>query len=220
MSKTLIKAPATRAAGCTARGNERLQRLRRKAAELFLRHGYDAVSVDALIAEAGGSRRNVYGHFGGKRGLFISAVQEICAEASAPLTGLPMAQLGVAEGLVLYGQHILRALLQPRALDLHRLTLTELGHHAELGAVLQQSGCEAAARALGTWVAARQLRGELRSDADAHELAALFLSMLVSRPQMDALAGTLPPDWQATALERHVELVVDLFFHGAQPQTD
>lgn len=220
MSRTLKQARAAVPLGLTARGSERLKRLRRKAAELFLRHGYDAVSVDALIAAAGGSRRNVYGQFGGKQGLFVAAVKEVCAEASVPLTELPMAQAGVALGLVLYGRHTLRALLQPRALDLHRLALTEAGRHAELGAMLQQSGCEAAALALGAWMAARQVRGELRSDIDGHELAAMFLCLLVGRPQMQALAGTLPPDWEPAELERHVDLVVDLFRRGAQPQTE
>jgi len=73
---------------------------------------------------------------------------------------------------------------------------------------------------VGVRVAARQVRGELRSDTDAHELAALFLCLLVSRPQMQALAGTLPPGWEAADLLRHVDLVVDLFLQGAQPQTD
>lgn len=217
---TRKKAPAALSSGCTARGSERLKRLRRKAADLFLRHGYDGVSVDALIAAAGGSRRNVYGHFGGKQGLFVAAVQEVCAEASAPLMGLPMAQAGVALGLVLYGRHTLRTLLQRRALDLHCLALTEVGRHAELCATLQRSGCEAAALGLGDWMAARQVRGELRSDIDGHALAALFIGLLVSRPQMQAIAGTLPPDWEPTELERHVDLVVDLFRRGAQPQTD
>ena len=216
-----LKAPPQEdATGCTPRGSERLRRLRRKAAQLFLRHGYDGVSVETLIAQAGGSRRNVYDHFGGKQGLFIAAVQEVCAHASAPLLGLPMAQADVEEGLVIYGRHTLRALLRPRALDLHRLTLTEAGRHAELGALLQQSGCEAAARALGAWVAVRQERGELRSDTDAQELAALFLCLLVSRPQMQALAGLLPPGWETEGLESHVAKVVDHFLHGARPKTN
>jgi AcrR family transcriptional regulator len=209
--------PTEFGSACTARGAGRLRRLRHKAAELFLRHGYEAVSVDDLIAEVGGSKRNVYEHFGGKHGLFVAAVQEVCAEATAPLTGLPMAKAGVEQGLVLYGRHTLRALLQPRALDLHRLSLSDAGRHAELGAVLQQSGCEAASRALGVWVAARQGRAELRADCDAESLAAQFLCLLVSRPQMQALTDQLPADWEPHGLEQHVDLVVDLFLNGARP---
>jgi len=46
---------------------------------MFLDRGYEAMSLDTLIARAGGSRRNIYDRFGGKEGLFIEVVNQLCA---------------------------------------------------------------------------------------------------------------------------------------------
>ncbi|MUZ65058.1 TetR/AcrR family transcriptional regulator [Agrobacterium vitis] len=69
----------------TTKGAERLRSLKDAAANMFLEQGYEAVSMDTLIAQVGGSRRNIYNHFGGKEGLFIETVTRLCAELALPL---------------------------------------------------------------------------------------------------------------------------------------
>ena len=43
---------------------------------LFARDGYDRTSVDAIAAEAGVSKRTVYGHYGDKESLFLLVLRE------------------------------------------------------------------------------------------------------------------------------------------------
>ena len=69
------------------------------ASELFLAHGLDGVSVDAVVDRAGGSKSSVYSYFGNKEGLFIAVVERLCAEILVPLaaidvTGLPSITVG------------------------------------------------------------------------------------------------------------------------------
>jgi AcrR family transcriptional regulator len=202
-------------AATTARGAERLQRLSRAAANMFLDHGYEAVSVDQLIAQVGGSRRNVYHHFGGKLGLFVQAVQDLCAEATLPLKSKPLAEAGLREALTRYARHTLELLLQPRALGLHRLMVTEGTRDPALGQALMEAGCDAATQALASWMASRQAAGELRLDLPPFSLANHFLCLLVSRPQQQAMASQLPADWALEGFNRHVSEVVELFLGGA-----
>lgn len=54
----------------TKRGHERCIALLESAAELFLEHGYDAVSLDDIVNHAGGSKASIYKYFGNKDGLF------------------------------------------------------------------------------------------------------------------------------------------------------
>ena len=72
----------------TAQAAQRIDTLTTVAAELFLERGFESVAVDDLIARVGGSRRNVYSHFGGKEGLFIEAMTRLCAELALPLEQL------------------------------------------------------------------------------------------------------------------------------------
>ncbi len=56
----------------TKRGHERCVALLESGAELFLRHGYDAVSLYDIVNHAGGSKASIYKYFGNKEGLFKS----------------------------------------------------------------------------------------------------------------------------------------------------
>src|ERR1700749_4743600 len=46
------------------------------ALTLFARDGYERTSVDAIAAEAGGSKRTVYSHYGDKENLFLLVLRE------------------------------------------------------------------------------------------------------------------------------------------------
>ena len=48
--------------------------------KLFARDGYEAVSSEALVAEAGVTRGALYHHFVGKRGLFAEVFEQVEAE--------------------------------------------------------------------------------------------------------------------------------------------
>lgn len=54
----------------TRRGLERRMALLLSANLLFLKHGYDAVSLDDIVQHAGGSKASIYKYFGNKEGLF------------------------------------------------------------------------------------------------------------------------------------------------------
>ena len=49
-----------------SRGEVRNSRLQKVAADLFLKRGYEGVSIDRIVEVAGGSKSTVYSEFGGK----------------------------------------------------------------------------------------------------------------------------------------------------------
>ncbi len=212
--KRTLPCPAVKRAR-TPRGAERLRRLQQTAAEMFLACGYEGVSVDGLISRVGGSRRNVYGPCGGKQGLFVATVRELCSEIGEQLAALPMAEAPVRSGLVLYGRRLLELVLNPRMLATHRLMLSEGERFPELARNMCHTGRDNAAAALGLWLAGHQQRGDLREDLVPVDLAQYFIDGIVSGPQVRALIGALPPSWHRGGLDRHVEQTVDLFLRGA-----
>ena len=81
------KRSARRGLRGTARGPARLEtaeqrreRIVRLAWPLFLKKGYDNVSIDEIISLVGGSKATIYAWFGGKEGLFEAVVRQKCED--------------------------------------------------------------------------------------------------------------------------------------------
>lgn len=205
----------SRARRRTPHGSDRVSRLQQTAAEMFLSCGYEGVSVDGLIGRVGGSRRNVWGVFGGKQGLFVAAVEDMSREITAALAEVPMADAAAREGLTLYGEKLLAMVLRPRLLAMHRLMVSEGQRFPEQARSLCRNGRDQAIAALGAWLAERQSRGELRAGLAAPELAQHFIDLVIAGPQVRALVGELPPGWTPDGIAAHVASAVELFLQGA-----
>lgn len=203
----------------TAGGAARLRLLKDTAAEMFLEQGYDSVSLDTLIARVGGSRRNIYGRFGGKEGLFVEVITQLCAELQGPLNELKISIENERKALTQFGECVLAIILQPRALALHRLMVAEGARASKLAQTVYQAGPDNAARVLSTWIEARQRSGQLRKDLPARELADKFLELLVPGPQLRALVGLVATPVSAADRTKLSRKAVEIFLHGAVAKT-
>jgi AcrR family transcriptional regulator len=198
----------------TARGEARLRALIETAADLFLEKGFEALSLDDLIARVGGSRRNIYARFGNKEGLFVATVTSLCEELGAPLKLLLLPRTGdPAEALHLFGRELLRIVLLPRTLAIHRLMIAEAPRHPRLARAIWQAGHAQAANMLTDWIIHQQESGLLRKDRAATIVAQTFVDLVVADAQLKALVGVgLPPD--AAECERIVTAATDVFLQG------
>lgn len=197
----------------TAHGAARIQALTETAAKLFLDRGYEAVSLDDLIGRVGGSRRNIYAHFGGKQGLFIEVVTQLCDELADPLRRLDITEDTAEAALNVFGRHVLEIVLQPRALALHRLMIAEGQRFPELAQAVLHAGHNNAIRILAAWMELR--RANFRSDRLPEVLAAQFLDLLVSGPQQRTLVGIEPARLHPEQIARLVEDAVSTFLDGS-----
>src|SRR5438128_323501 len=71
-----------------------LERLLRAARTVLVRHGYDGLRVDEVLAEAGLSTRAFYRHFQGKSELFLALFDEETARAAERLRVIVDAAVG------------------------------------------------------------------------------------------------------------------------------
>lgn len=204
----------------TAKGAQRLQNLTDVAAELFLERGFESVAVDDLIARAGGSRRNVYSHFGGKEGLFIEAMKQLCAELMRPLEALNISDDEAHEALPCFARQLLQAALHPRTLELHRLMVAEGKRFPELAQAVLHAGHLRAAGILESWIETQQGKHPDGSGTrlPAQVLARQFVSMVVMEAQLRALAGLDPLPLPAGQVDAIVDGAVSTFLHGAHIQ--
>ena len=116
-----------------SRGEVRNNKLQKVAADLFLMRGYEGVSLDKIIELAGGSKSTIYSEFGGKCGLFISSIENLCRESNEPLAKIDYAGLNLKESLQKLSFHILKLITAKRSVALHRLAIGEALNCPEVG---------------------------------------------------------------------------------------
>jgi AcrR family transcriptional regulator len=123
-----------------SRGEIRNSKLQKVAASLFLKHGYDGVSIDRIVKQAGGSKSTVYTEFGGKCGLFISSIANLCRESSSSLAEIDYTGLDLEQSLRKIAFHILKLITSKRSVELHRLAIGEAATCPELGEAWYANG--------------------------------------------------------------------------------
>ena len=116
-----------------SRGEVRNSKLQKVAADLFLKRGYEAVTVDKIVELAGGSKSTVYSEFGGKCGLFISSIENLCRESNEPLRNIDYSGLDLEQSLKKLSLNILKLITTKRSVELHRLAVGEALNCPEVG---------------------------------------------------------------------------------------
>ncbi|HKY81166.1 MAG TPA: TetR/AcrR family transcriptional regulator [Sphingobium sp.] len=164
------------------------------AGRMFLATGYTDVSIDAIVAEVGGSKSFIYNNFGSKGDLFIAVIAELCESIAAPLVSLDTSTLGCEDGLRAIGTRFVELSLSERSLDLHRLVVAERLTFPQIGQVFMETGPRNSFEVVARFMANHQSAGVLKEDVDSTELAMIFLGMLNAGwlVSLLTLAGTRP----------------------------
>ena len=184
------------------RGHDRRNSILAAAREVFLKRGYEAATLDEIIARAGGSRATIYQEFGDKQGLFAAIVGAVCEEMTLPL----QANIGSRRALLDFGLVYMHALMRPENIGLYRLVIAEGHHLPALARQVFDTGPEATADSL-----TRMLSAKL-PPAKASRAARAFLEMVKGDHHTRALFGIDQPT--TNEIDRSVRIAVDIFCDG------
>ncbi len=206
--------PSRRARRPNVGADKRAVAIAAAAGKLFLRYSYEGVSLERIIAESGGSYRDLYSAFGGKEQLFETVLKGMCTEILAPmkraLASPALEALPLDEALTQVGHTVLTAILKPQAIAFHRLMISEAPRVPEIAKFFFSSGPAGANAFLGSFLAKCVSEKRLALE-DPHIAAAIFLDGLINHLQLKVLTGSRVLPSQVTL---HVEHVVRLFLHG------
>ncbi len=170
------------------RGDAKRQAITEAATQAFLSQGYAAVSMDAVAAEAGVSKRTVYNHFPSKRELFRAVVAQLYAGLlEAERGGLP-ADDPPGRALPRFARELLAHLRRPRVMGLLRLVVAEQQRFPELALDFHTEGKGPAIALLERYLAAQHQRGRLKVP-DATVAAQQFLGGVKEGVFWPALLG-------------------------------
>jgi TetR/AcrR family transcriptional repressor of mexJK operon len=183
---------------------------------LFLAHGVEPVSVDAIAAEAGVAKATVYAYFPDKRALFQEGVRREMAkiEAAQRLARMPAPDQTLREVLTDFGTGIMRFLASPGAVDFYGSLSGELRRDPELARMFYEAG---PGRTLANLTAI--LRGPLARDLaipDATAAAEMLMGLWQGMTSYRLMLG-IDPDEVARSIPRRVETGVAVFMRAFGP---
>lgn len=123
------------------RAQQTRERIRAAAQRLFLRQGYLATSIDAILAEAGiSSKETLYRYYANKETLFVDVLGNLSMEqpgVSDALAALPTPRdlASLRQALSQVAREILAILSQPEYVALVRIIIAESPRFPQLGAL-------------------------------------------------------------------------------------
>src|SRR3984957_2941073 len=191
-----------------SRGEVRNGKLQKVAADLFLKRGYEGVTIDKIVELAGGSKSTVYSEFGGKCGLFISSIENLCREANEPLAKIDYTGLSLEESLKKLSFHILKLITAKRSVELHRLAIGEAMNCPEVGEAWYTHGPARTASIIRSLLESR--RDELRKTTIPIERMAVVLHDSLTGDVLYRLLAGVGKHENDTELERLACAAVDL----------
>lgn len=156
------------------------------ATELFLEAGFEAASIDRVVACVGGSKSTVYAYFGNKAGLFAAVVERVLEELGEATWAEGEGSLALETGLKAIGLRLLRLVSSERHIALSRLVIAESRRFPEIGRIYYERGPRVAYGRLASFLAERAGRGEAVIE-DPQAAADWFAGKLLHRSFLERL---------------------------------
>lgn len=198
---------------------ERRQQIIDVAKKLFSERGYSKTSLEAILSQTGGSRRDIYDFFKDKQGLFDAVMHDLI---STIVTGSQVPKEteftdDVQSELERMGETFLTNMLSPIVVTTMRQFIAVATERQDLGKAAYQAGPAVLYERFKTYLDERVRRGDLELQ-DTGTAARMFIEMLKGDYQTRALMtgdSGMTPELRKT----HVQEIVRIFLYGALPRS-
>jgi len=194
------------------RGLLRRDRFLDAASRAFVEKGFEATSLQDVVAEAGGSLATLYRLFGNKEGLFQAVLQRKFESVFGSMELPPTENKTVEEILNNLGMGVLSMILSAEAIGMHRLMIAEAKRTPRVREIFMDLAPNRAKRYLADYFRRETQAGRLRI-ADCELAASQYLEMIKGDFYMRQLLGE---EIHPTLKERQriVGNAIGIFLHG------
>lgn len=175
---------------------------------LFGEHGYHGVTMDEVVAEAGGSKATLYRYFSSKEELFEALIDDVRAGTESAPAVADLRHLDFATALDHIGRDVAAAALDPRVTVLFRMALGEFNRFPGLARALFARGPATSYARLIAVLQDRAEAGEVEVP-DPQVAAEQFFGGIVGHQQMRLALGAGAPT--ADEVDARVRAAVDVF---------
>ncbi|OYW40201.1 MAG: hypothetical protein B7Z42_04760 [Brevundimonas sp. 12-68-7] len=186
------------------------------AGDLFMEHGYEAVSVDAVAQKAGVSKATIYARYADKDALFAAVLRQECERAVSPDSFFPAEDQPVRETLILLATRFLDLVTGEKAMQMNRVLVAETARAPRMAELFYETAVLTLKNRFAEWLRVETARGRLHV-RDADGAAWRYLGGVKGEAHLRASFG-LPPIPPAQ-LKAHIEAAADEFLraHAADP---
>jgi TetR/AcrR family transcriptional regulator, mexJK operon transcriptional repressor len=192
-----------------ARTEQTRERIRASAHQLFLKQGYQATSIDAILSEAGiSSKETLYRYYSSKEALFVDVLSHLTMEQpgfSEKLAALPSPRdlPSLHHALQKLSYEILSMMCQPGYLPLVRMIIAESPRFPQLGSLFFSTVTDRGLAIMNSLLNAakeEQIIADIDFDAVTHMLLGGLLTYAISGLIFAGEQAQLPPLDRADAL--------------------
>jgi AcrR family transcriptional regulator len=199
----------------SAKRDERRESILDVARDCFLAEGYAATSMSTIAARLGGSKGTLYNYFKNKDELFGAMMQRQCAELQEALFDADFWVGEPRDRLTRYAQKFLRQLLEPDALAMHRIVVSESERSPGLGRAFYEAGPRVVLERVGEYLGGLMDEGLMRR-ADPFLAAQHFKDLVLSGLYWNRVWMVIDQP-ALDEIDRHAELAVDVFLRAYAP---
>ena len=194
----------------------RRDRMLAAARACFMEKGLKGPSLDDIIAQTGGSRRNIYDLFGDKEGLFEAVLLQLIGEILEKADVLPDAEMEPRQWLEEFGRRFLRGMLSPVVIGAFRQLIAISADRRDLGRQAYRRGPAVLHGKLAAYLETQVARGTLEV-ADPLAAARMLTEMIKGDFQLRLLM-TGQREFSDEEIAAHVQKAVRLFLDGTRPR--
>lgn len=205
---------AARAAG-RPKDMEKRGAIMQAAAHLFLEHGFERTTMDAIANAAGVSKLTVYSHFDDKHGLFKELISCKCSEFFADKDLDHLATLPPQEALTRFANGFVRLVFNQDVMALYRLLMSNATKETARNQTFYDTGPAPTIASLANLLQDYDRRGLLK--VEKPEMAAdHLLAMLQGGMHLRALLN-LDPQPAARAVQERITDAIAVFMRAYAP---
>lgn len=173
-------------------GDPRNEAIISAAFDVFQEKGLHGATMLEIATAAKVSKETLYARFDSKEGLFYALLAWGCGKSGIDPDAFDDAMLAdPAAALHRYAEECLAKMMQPEAIEVHRIVVGEARRMPEVARVFDEFTCQAGAVILGRIVRALNARGITRID-DAEAFGDAFIGLLRGNLHHHVTIGVRP----------------------------
>lgn len=181
---------------------------------LFLEHGFDGTSMDAIAAAAGTTKASLYARFPGKEAVFRSVLGWAMQRSDWPVPEPPPPDLDDLEGALSTIAHAaLRRALDPSMVKLSQLAIAHATRFPEIAERIHTTDAWQRRQTIVELLERHAATGAITAE-EPELLAEHFLGMVSGMPARLASFGIRRDPVEQ---EHHTHVAVRLFLRGLRP---
>ena len=181
---------------------------------LFLEHGFERASMDAIAAEAGVSKITVYSHFQDKDTLFRAVCKGVCEQQMPHEIFVLDEAAPLREQLRQIARAFFGLVMSPESVALHRLMTAQ--QEPKLAQLFWEEGTERTKKDMADFFRAEIAAGALDMD-DPRRAAGQFFCLLKGEPFFRMQCGA-PCTMSPAEVDAHIDSVLELFLRAYTPR--